>query len=82
MQKTFKCLSCQRDIRLERKPDDSGWNKFNLDGTPHIDQKKQKQNQQQQRQQQPAVQPQVQQSDNNVQEAIALLRQAIKLLEG
>lgn len=45
MQKTFKCLTCQQDIKLERKPDNSGWNKFNLDGTPHIDQKKKQQQQ-------------------------------------
>jgi stress response protein SCP2 len=36
MQKVFKCLSCSSDIRLERKPDNSGWIKTNLDGTPHV----------------------------------------------
>jgi hypothetical protein len=40
MEKIFKCLSCQKDIRLERKPDNTGWNKFNLDGSAHIHEKK------------------------------------------
>jgi hypothetical protein len=39
-QKTFKCLSCGTDIRLARKDDNSGWDKFNLDGSIHIDQQK------------------------------------------
>lgn len=38
MQKVFKCLNaeCKQDIRLERKPDNTGWIKTNLDGTPHV----------------------------------------------
>lgn len=40
MEKVFKCLTCRKDIRLERKPDNSGWNKFNLDNTPHVDERK------------------------------------------
>ena len=40
LQKTYQCLTCHQDIRLERKPDDSGWLRYNLDGTPHIDSKK------------------------------------------
>ena len=40
MEKVFKCLSCGADIRLGRKQDNSGWNKFNLDGSEHVDEKK------------------------------------------
>lgn len=40
MEKVFKCLTCQKEIRLERKPDNTGWNKYNLDGSEHIDEKK------------------------------------------
>lgn len=39
-QKTFPCLSCRQEIRLERKAYNSGWNKFNLDGSAHIHEKK------------------------------------------
>jgi hypothetical protein len=38
--KTFACMSCGQQIKLQRKDDDSGWNRYNLDGTPHVDQKK------------------------------------------
>ncbi len=41
MEKIFKCLSCSSDIRLERKPDNTGWLKYNLDGTEHKDEKQQ-----------------------------------------
>jgi hypothetical protein len=47
MQKVFKCLSCQKDIRLERKLDNTGWIKYNLDGSKHADVKKSKQQLQQ-----------------------------------
>lgn len=40
MDKVFKCLSCGADIRLERKQDNTGWNKYNLDGSAHVDEKK------------------------------------------
>jgi hypothetical protein len=36
LQKTYQCLTCKADIKLARKDDNSGWDKFNLDGTPHI----------------------------------------------
>ncbi len=39
MEKVFKCLTCQKEIRLERKPDNKGWNKYNLDDSEHIDEK-------------------------------------------
>jgi hypothetical protein len=39
-QKTFECLTCKAPIKLERKHDNSGWNQYNLHGTPHIEQKK------------------------------------------
>jgi hypothetical protein len=42
MSKIFKCLTCGEDIKLQRKDDDSGWNRYNIDGTPHSDQKKYK----------------------------------------
>jgi hypothetical protein len=38
--KTFPCLTCTQEIRLERKADNSGWNKFNLDNSPHVHEKK------------------------------------------
>ena len=40
--KIFQCLSCKADIRLERKPDNSGWLRYNLDGSAHVDQKQTK----------------------------------------
>jgi cell division protein FtsB len=36
LQKTFECLTCKQDIKLARKEDNSGWDKFNLDGSPHV----------------------------------------------
>lgn len=41
LQKVYPCLSCGQEIRLERK--DNKWLRWNLDGTPHIDEKKQQQ---------------------------------------
>jgi hypothetical protein len=36
LQKTFQCMNCNADIKLQRKDDDSGWLRFELDGhTPH-----------------------------------------------
>jgi hypothetical protein len=32
LEKTFKCLSCDQEIKLERKPNNSGWNRFEADG--------------------------------------------------
>jgi hypothetical protein len=43
MDKTFPCLTCKQEIRLERKQDNSGWNKYNLDNSPHVHEKKQQQ---------------------------------------
>lgn len=40
MEKVFKCLTCGADIRLERKPSNDVWLRWNLDGSPHIDEKK------------------------------------------
>jgi hypothetical protein len=40
LDKTFPCMTCGADIKLQRKDDDSGWNRFNLDGTVHVDAKK------------------------------------------
>jgi hypothetical protein len=56
LQKTYQCLTCKADIKLARKDDNSGWDKFNLDGTPHTHQK------QQQKQPGPSSTPQPQAS--------------------
>ena len=44
LEKTYQCLTCKQDMKIERKPDNSGWNKFNLDGTAHIDERKKSNN--------------------------------------
>jgi hypothetical protein len=41
-------LTCKQEIRLARKDDNSGWDKFNIDGSPHIHPPKNKGQQQQQ----------------------------------
>jgi hypothetical protein len=41
------CFSCGQQVKLERKPDNSGWLLWNLDGTKHVDFKKQQPQQQQ-----------------------------------
>ena len=43
LQKIYPCLSCGQEIRLERK--DAKWLRWNLDGTPHVDQKNNKKQQ-------------------------------------
>jgi hypothetical protein len=48
MEKVFKCLTCQKEIRLERKPDNSGWPRWSLDGTNHVDVSSKKSKQQRQ----------------------------------
>ena len=48
MEKIFPCLTCKQDIKLERKPDNSGWLKFNLDGSEHKHENKKQQYQQEQ----------------------------------
>jgi hypothetical protein len=40
LEKTFQCMTCQAQIKLERKPDNSGWIRWNIDGTPHEHPKK------------------------------------------
>ena len=42
LEKVSTCLSCGQEIKLERKSDNSGWNKWNLDGTKHVDERKNK----------------------------------------
>jgi hypothetical protein len=42
LEKVYTCLSCGQEIKLERKPDTSGWCKWNLNGTKHVDEKKNK----------------------------------------
>jgi len=44
LEKVFQCLTCKQDIKLARKDDNSGWLRFNLDGTPHVDEKKKSNN--------------------------------------
>jgi hypothetical protein len=48
LEKVFNCLTCGQEIKLERKPDNSGWYRWNLDGTKHVDFRKSKQQPQQQ----------------------------------
>jgi hypothetical protein len=31
--KLFDCMTCGAQIKLSRKPDNSGWNRYELDGT-------------------------------------------------
>jgi hypothetical protein len=40
LEKIFNCLTCGAQIKLERKADNSGWLKYNLDGSDHVDEKK------------------------------------------
>lgn len=35
LEKQFNCFDCKNQIKLKRKDDDSGWLRFNLDGTEH-----------------------------------------------
>lgn len=34
------CKSCSKPITFEKKPDGEGYNRFNPDGSPHIDERK------------------------------------------
>ena len=43
LDKTFPCLTCKQNIRLARRDDNSGWLKYNLDGTEHKHEKQQQQ---------------------------------------
>jgi chaperonin cofactor prefoldin len=38
LEKTFPCLTCGNEIKLERK--DNRWLRWNLDGSVHVDAKK------------------------------------------
>jgi hypothetical protein len=40
LDKIFPCLTCKKEIKLARNDTNTGWLRFNLDGTPHIDEKK------------------------------------------
>ena len=51
--KTYDCLVCKAPIKLARKDDGTGWDKFNLDGSPHLHPNR--------KNQQPQPQPQQQQ---------------------
>ena len=42
LEKTFQCLSCGQEIKLECK--DNRWLRWNLDGTPHVDERKKSNN--------------------------------------
>jgi hypothetical protein len=46
LQKTFECLTCKAPIKLERDRVNNKWIRYNLDGTIHVDQRKQQQKQQ------------------------------------
>jgi hypothetical protein len=52
LEKSFSCFTCKQQIKLQRKDDDSGWLKYNLDGTEHKHSKaKSNQHQKQKKQQ-------------------------------
>jgi hypothetical protein len=40
LDKTFECLTCKAPVKLERKSDNSGWIKWNPDGSVHEHPKK------------------------------------------
>ncbi len=40
LEQVYSCLSCGQHNKVERKPDNSGWIKYNLDGTNYIDVKR------------------------------------------
>jgi hypothetical protein len=40
LDKIFPCLTCRKEIKLARNDTNTGWLRFNLDGTPHVDEKK------------------------------------------
>ncbi len=48
LEKVFQCLTCKQDIKLARKDGNSGWIRYNLDGSLHIDEKRKKSQQPQQ----------------------------------
>jgi hypothetical protein len=59
--KVFDCMTCKKPIKLSRKADNSGWDRFELDGvTPHVCNKTKKEavKQQSSVQQQPKQQQQ------------------------
>jgi hypothetical protein len=43
LDKTYPCLTCKQEIKLARKDDNSGWDKFNLDGSAHVHPRKNQQ---------------------------------------
>lgn len=42
-QKPYECFTCKKEIRLQRNSSNTGWLKFNLDGTEHVHLRKQQQ---------------------------------------
>ena len=44
IEKVFKCLSCQADIKLETDQEHNKWIKYNLDASEHVDEKKKSNN--------------------------------------
>jgi hypothetical protein len=56
--KLFDCMTCGAQIKLSRKPDNSGWLRYNLDGvTEHKCQKSEKKQEEQQEQGQSSPSP-------------------------
>jgi hypothetical protein len=45
LDKIFPCLTCKKEIKLARNDTNTGWLRFNLDETPHVDEKTSKQSQ-------------------------------------
>ena len=46
LEKIYNFMSCGAEIKLERKPHNSGWLSWNLDGSKHEDTKKKPRQQQ------------------------------------
>jgi hypothetical protein len=65
MEKVFKCLTCGKEIKLERK--DNRWLRWNLDGSAHVDQQQKK-----------SFRPQ--QSNNKTAEKVEALEKKVDLL--
>lgn len=59
----FTCYRCQQEIKLKRKPDNSGWIRLDLNGTTEHNCKKQQQTKEQDKQQQ--QQPPTTSGNNN-----------------
>ncbi|MDQ3968440.1 MAG: hypothetical protein M3275_08610 [Thermoproteota archaeon] len=80
LDKTYPCLTCKQEIKLARKEDNTGWDKFNLDGSTHVHAPKNKNTSSQQQQQQPPVQRQPRDSNSNLSKEIAAIKAQLLVL--